>query len=700
MSDITIEGKNIHDIDQTNFQSVGPYTDENEVVEPWQGRNVINGEDQDGRFELGTFTENERNFWELNTINPITRTSQFTDRKIHIVETNIADNGMVLPKEQKWSVDNYIFTQRNGKNYPLYFYYDENLHQEEYEATTEGEVNLRFELRESGRSVTDFQMDNFISRDPFRPFLLSAVLSGSLLRKDRWQDSVIEGEGFYDKGSAASIECIPSEFSHFINWTDKITGEVVFGSSVYPFDMPLNNVELSANLMHNTVIKVTPRIEGEISDNIDVDIRISDQTGENFPATNVIPFTAGEVETLSARPGHRLLIAVRPTIEGVAFNGFKILRGSGNEVSTDPYHNLDTGYYRSSGGTGPGNPYDEDNNISEDNPYYGSYFRYFEVAPTQLYEDDGLDELQLFADFIEVFMFSLVTNLNASFSNTIENVMKYGLGLAFFYAYANESVGQDDDIEITNTVTEVPIRNYDEGVTYEEFSEHLDLFLIEDTGFEQHISRSFNDPQTTEEVYNRLYTLNYPNGDFENETVGYNPGIEGDPTVHNNTIVAPGLLNIFKPTTVEISHQFQQLGMFIEIQVEPELNIIKSPELDSESDIIRLSNSDFPYNMYEISTPANIKTYTIEVESANNIIPVLTVEIYPNSNNYEMTVLEPTEYSLHGIEVEPLPNNTSLLKVEFEMPFIAQLQSEILGSIANNTDRSKFYRFKISQGEQ
>ena len=181
MSDITIEGKNLHDIDQTNFQSVGPYTDENEVVEPWQGRNVINGEDQDGRFKLGTYTENDRNFWEFNTINPITRTSQFTDKKLHIVETNVSSNGMVLPKEQKWSVDNYIFTQRNGNNYPLYFYYDKNLHQEEYQATTEGEVNLRFELRESGRSVENYQIDNFLSRDPFRPFLLSGILSASLL---------------------------------------------------------------------------------------------------------------------------------------------------------------------------------------------------------------------------------------------------------------------------------------------------------------------------------------------------------------------------------------------------------------------------------------------------------------------------------------------------------------------------------------
>ena len=42
MSDIVIEGKNLKDIDQSNFQSVGPYTNENnEVFEPWQGRNIV-----------------------------------------------------------------------------------------------------------------------------------------------------------------------------------------------------------------------------------------------------------------------------------------------------------------------------------------------------------------------------------------------------------------------------------------------------------------------------------------------------------------------------------------------------------------------------------------------------------------------------------------------------------------------------------
>ena len=52
MSDIIIEGKNLKDIDQSNFQSVGPYTDtpqSGSVIEPWQGRNayIVDGENID-----------------------------------------------------------------------------------------------------------------------------------------------------------------------------------------------------------------------------------------------------------------------------------------------------------------------------------------------------------------------------------------------------------------------------------------------------------------------------------------------------------------------------------------------------------------------------------------------------------------------------------------------------------------------------
>ena len=42
MSDIIIEGKNLNEIDQSNFQSVGPYVENGSIAvyEPWQGREI------------------------------------------------------------------------------------------------------------------------------------------------------------------------------------------------------------------------------------------------------------------------------------------------------------------------------------------------------------------------------------------------------------------------------------------------------------------------------------------------------------------------------------------------------------------------------------------------------------------------------------------------------------------------------------
>jgi len=82
MSDIVIEGKNLKDISQTNFQSVGPYTNENIVIEPWQGRNVTNDQEQDLRFSLGTITENNKGFWEAQTVDNQTRKSQIIEKSM------------------------------------------------------------------------------------------------------------------------------------------------------------------------------------------------------------------------------------------------------------------------------------------------------------------------------------------------------------------------------------------------------------------------------------------------------------------------------------------------------------------------------------------------------------------------------------------------------------------------------------------
>ena len=82
MSQIEIEEKNINDIILSNFLTVGPYQGGDVVIEPWQGRKVVNGEEQDLRFPLGTTTDNNRNFWEFQTTDSNTRKSQFVNKRI------------------------------------------------------------------------------------------------------------------------------------------------------------------------------------------------------------------------------------------------------------------------------------------------------------------------------------------------------------------------------------------------------------------------------------------------------------------------------------------------------------------------------------------------------------------------------------------------------------------------------------------
>ena len=111
MSDIVIEGKNLKDIDQSNFQSVGPYTNPNEtqVKEPWQGRYKLSGsEDTDLRFDLGTYTDNERGFWEIQTTDPNTRLSQFESKDLQTARVKVVD-GLAVSDEVKWSVDTFPF---------------------------------------------------------------------------------------------------------------------------------------------------------------------------------------------------------------------------------------------------------------------------------------------------------------------------------------------------------------------------------------------------------------------------------------------------------------------------------------------------------------------------------------------------------------------------------------------------------------
>ena len=277
MSDIIIEGKNLDDITESNFQTIGPYSqsidfegrtiDHLVVNEPWQGRRQIGVTDTDHRFKLGTETENFRSFWELQTSNPISRISQFDSKEIKTAKGDVrSDNKHVISEETDFSVDAFTFTQNDdtGKTVPLFFYYDRKLHPDEYYTAVNGKVNMKIELRESGRDRED-KVDNFLFRDTIRPFFLGLNISSSILF-DRVPNGQIQGDGAYSKNSQVNIQALPDIDSYFRRWVDGTTKQYVSNHADFTFSMPNEDIERVAEFHPNPILKLTPRVNNEITE--------------------------------------------------------------------------------------------------------------------------------------------------------------------------------------------------------------------------------------------------------------------------------------------------------------------------------------------------------------------------------------------------------------------------------------------------
>ena len=146
------------------------------VRQPWQGRdylfsttnpNITTPVIYDNRFPLGTYIENNRDFWEKQTFDEITYTSQMSDENLQLADSLITsseaypsvygdDVDFIIPSVQSFSVDALAFKVKDDKSYPLCFYYDKDLQREEYEATTEGKVSLKLVKREPGRPTNTY----------------------------------------------------------------------------------------------------------------------------------------------------------------------------------------------------------------------------------------------------------------------------------------------------------------------------------------------------------------------------------------------------------------------------------------------------------------------------------------------------------------------------------------------------------------
>lgn len=343
MSDIIIEGKNLKDIDQSNFQSVGPYTDtpqSGSVIEPWQGRNayIVDGEniddtigtaasisqeyyilqnqletipsglmwnnlrfriqqklnqiavlyqtnfgialedttikhrgimvDTDGRFKLGTFTEDNRNFWELQTYDRKKGGSQFSNLKFQTTQQQIDSRDLVISEEVNFSVDTFPFSEDNKGTVPHFFYYDKKLHPREYNLTSEGQVSLRIELREQGRDNSprndNGYLDHFLFRDTIRPFILGfnkTIVFGSDV-----VDAELVGDGLYGNGDYVQVEAYPNDVSYLEKWTVSPSLEPASIENPYNFFMPRSDTEIIGHLFHNPIVNLTTRVDGNLQE--------------------------------------------------------------------------------------------------------------------------------------------------------------------------------------------------------------------------------------------------------------------------------------------------------------------------------------------------------------------------------------------------------------------------------------------------
>ena len=164
-------------------QSVGPYTDNYAssaplrlVFEPKQGRDLTvlnpefsmnNGkttivEERDGRFPLGTYTLNNRDFWENITFDRTTQDSQINPKNFdgevrtafgRLMDT--PDGPTVSTKHDNYfSVETlpYVRNLTTREVVPVNEYYDKKLESDKYESATEGKIKLKFGLRSSGRT--------------------------------------------------------------------------------------------------------------------------------------------------------------------------------------------------------------------------------------------------------------------------------------------------------------------------------------------------------------------------------------------------------------------------------------------------------------------------------------------------------------------------------------------------------------------
>ena len=136
-------------------------------------------------------------------------------------------------------------------------------------------------------------------------------------------------------------------------------------------------------------------------------------------------------------------------------------------------------------------------------------------------------------------------------------------------------------------------------------------------------------------------------------------------------------------TTGSITHNFDQLGVFVDVETQGDVEIQTLP---STSQIIRSADNQFEYNMYAAMSQLTFSARVIGGQGAGT--PELSIRYWGKNNDYNSGDLNGGFWEAHGITTV---TNSNVITITFNVPTVDEINDR--NRLAER--QSRFYRFII-----